>query len=113
MLWLDFDKEEILVRPQTDHLGPLRFGFAPWLPPGRTIAAAVVKSFKEGTETSDYLIDPATGLYDTTNVDVYLQWPIDGNGKAYPGRHRLVFLLTFDDGATDEAWVYDVVAKSR
>jgi len=113
MIGFDFDKDEIRVRQTTDKVGPYRFQFAAWLPSARTISSVTVRSYLKGVESSQYLLDPATALLNTTDVDVYVQWPDDGQGTDFKGRHRLVFEFVFDDASTDEAHFDDVLVQGR
>lgn len=107
-------KDEIKVYPTTNELGAYTIGFSGWLPASKTIKDCNLLSFLGEVETTAYLIDPGSvTVVSDTEVQFKLQWPVDSNGKTYPGNHKLVAALTFQDDSTDESWAYPVQVKNR
>lgn len=77
---------------------------------GRTIASVVVKAYKHGStllEDSD-LIEGVPTEVDQV-ITVKLNYPTT-NG---PGRYKLEFVMTLDDGSTEEADFGRIICKDR
>lgn len=77
---------------------------------GRTISSVVVKAFKHGTtELEDSELIEGTPAEVDEVITVKLNYPTT-NG---PGRYKLEFVMTLDDGSTEEADFGRVIVKDR
>lgn len=93
---MDFDVASIDVVPATLAWGPYTFNFLGAVPDpkGDPIVSAVVKSYRNGIETTAQLI--ASFFLESSEIKVWLNYP----GPDHHGRHTLVFTLIAQKGAT-------------
>ena len=91
---MDFDVASIDVVPATLEWGPYTFNFEGAVPDpdADPIASVVVKSYRNGVETTAQLIS-GTG-HTSSEVHVWFNYP----GLAHHGKHSLVMTLTAQGG---------------
>ncbi len=94
---MDFDVASIGVVPATLAWGPYRFNFQGAVPDpdGDPIVSAVVKSYRNGVETTSQLIQ--SSQTESPVVKVWFNYP----GADLHGKHILVFRLIAQNAGTN------------
>jgi hypothetical protein len=92
----------IAVNAGTLDWGPFSFDFTSDVPPGDSLASAVVPSkFASGGDSTSALITPESVTVTGSSVSLRVQYPGDAFAGS-PGLHRLLFELTMTSGAKQE-----------